>query len=136
MKPYVKIRSKRFSNIDLKIVDGHFATPNSHINYYIELNTMKSRQSEAMEAARAMAENYNYDTIVDTIVCMDGMEVIGAYLAEELSRAGIHSLREYPLSLAKSLSIVAVQVCVRHSQLSISMPSALPPSGPSCSIPT
>ena len=95
MKPYVKIRFKRFSNIDLKIVDGHFATPNSHINYYIELNTMKSRQSEAMEAARAMAENYNYDTIVDTIVCMDGMEVIGAYLAEELSRAGIHSMNAH-----------------------------------------
>ena len=48
-----------------------------------------------MAAAKAMAENYNYDTIVDTIVCMDGMEVIGAYLAEELSRAGIHSMNAH-----------------------------------------
>ena len=95
MKPYNKIKSKNFPNIDLKIIDGHFATPNSHINYYIDLTTMKTRQSEAEAVARAMAARYSYDTIVDTIVCMDGMEVIGAYLAEELSHAGIHSMNAH-----------------------------------------
>jgi orotate phosphoribosyltransferase len=38
-----------------------------------------------------MSEYYTNSTIVDTILCLDGMDVIGAYLADELTRAGILS---------------------------------------------
>jgi orotate phosphoribosyltransferase len=79
----------------MKVIPGHFVTPNSHINYYIDMTTMKTRQNEAMAAARAMSENYVVSTVVDTIVCMDGMEVIGAYMAEELTRAGIMSMNAH-----------------------------------------
>ncbi len=92
MQPYTKIRSKRYNDVILKVVPGHFVTPNSHINYYIDMTTMKSRQSEAMECARAIAEAYASSAIVDTIVCMDGTEVIGAYLAEQLTRVGVLSI--------------------------------------------
>ena len=87
MQTYTKMRSRKFPDVIMKVIPGHFVTPNSHINYYIDMTTMRTRQSEAKAAARAMASTYAATTIVDTIVCMDGMEVIGAYLAEELDSA-------------------------------------------------
>ena len=42
-----------------------------------------------------MSENYVSSTVVDTIVCMDGMEVIGAYMADELTRSGIMSMNAH-----------------------------------------
>ena len=44
-------------------------------------------------------------TIVDTIVCMDGTEVIGAYLAETLSQNGITSMNQH-----KSIYVVTPEV--------------------------
>ena len=32
-----------------------------------------------------------YNTVVDTIVCLEGMQVVGAYLADELTQAGVMS---------------------------------------------
>ena len=95
MQTYTKMRSRKFPDVIMKVIPGHFVTPNSHINYYIDMTTMKTRQSEAKAAARAMASTYAATTIVDTIVCMDGMEVIGAYLADELTQAGIMSMNAH-----------------------------------------
>lgn len=53
---------------------------------------MKSRSSEARRIAQALAVNYEASIPIDTIVCMDGLEVIGGYLAEELSKAGVLSM--------------------------------------------
>ncbi len=88
----IKIYSPMSKTIALKVIPGHFATSNSHINQYIDLTTMKTRSSEAAEAARILARQYVNTTVVDTIVCLDGCEVIGAYLAKELTSAGIHSM--------------------------------------------
>ena len=95
MQPYTKMRSRKFPDVIMKVIPGHFVTPNTHINYYIDMTTMKTRQNEARAAARAMAGTYSSNTIIDTIVCMDGMEVIGAYLADELTNAGIMSMNAH-----------------------------------------
>lgn len=79
------------TNTALKVVKGHFATNHAHTNYYIDLTTIKSRISEAQEIARDLVQMYLYDMVVDTIVCMEGTEVIGTLLAEELKRGGFHS---------------------------------------------
>lgn len=91
----VKITSKASNKVALKIIPGHFATTHSHINYYIDITTLKIRQSEAQEVAKALATRYSSNTNIDTIVCMDGTEVIGAYLADELTRNGIMSLNAH-----------------------------------------
>jgi orotate phosphoribosyltransferase len=57
----------------------------------MEMTQILRRQSEAKAVAKAMSEFYTNSTIVDTILCLDGMDVIGAYLADELTRAGILS---------------------------------------------
>ena len=91
----VKIKARYDNRIELKVYPGHFATPQSHITHYMDLTTMRTRSAEARRIAEALADNYQVSTPVDTIVCMDGLEVIGAYLAEELTKAGIHSMNAH-----------------------------------------
>ncbi|WP_394919031.1 orotate phosphoribosyltransferase [uncultured Robinsoniella sp.] len=91
----VKIKSKANSMVAIKVIQGHFATNHSHINYYIDMTTLKARQSEAAAAAELLARKYEMTTFVDTIVCMDGCEVIGSYLAQQLSQAGIMSMNQH-----------------------------------------
>lgn len=89
MLEYSKLYSKQHEDVFIKIIPGHFVTPNAHISHYVDMTTMKSRVSEAHGTAIALAEDYAPGTVVDTIICMDGTEVIGAYLAEELLARGI-----------------------------------------------
>ena len=79
------------SQVPLKVTPGHFATNHAHVNYYLDSTTLKSRQSEARETARALVGAYVYNTVVDTIVCLEGVQVVGAYLADELTQAGVMS---------------------------------------------
>ncbi|MCR5691350.1 MAG: orotate phosphoribosyltransferase [Eubacterium sp.] len=90
-----KIPARCNSNIKLKVIPGHFATTTSHINYYTDLSTLKARHAEAMEVATSMAHEYQYNTPVDTIVCINGTEVIGTCLAEKLTENGIMSLNRH-----------------------------------------
>ena len=71
----------------LRVVPGHFATSHSHINYYIDMTTQKTRLSEAQAVAHEMVSYYKSNTIVDTVLCLDGTEVIGTCLAEALTAA-------------------------------------------------
>lgn len=73
-------------NLFLRVSKGHFATANSHTNCYIDVTTHKSRLSEATAVAQELVTYYNLSTIVDTILCLDGTEVIGTCLASELTR--------------------------------------------------
>ena len=91
----MKITSSYNNALDIKVVDGHFATNHSHINKYIDMTTIKSRRKMALAAAKSMATEYVVTTIVDTIVCMDGTEVIGAYLANALTENGIVSMNQH-----------------------------------------
>lgn len=91
----LKIYSNKNNKIALKIIPGHFATTYSHVNYYIDVNSLKTRQSEALEVAKVLEQLNPTDIIVDTIVCMDGCEIIGGFLAEEFSKAGILSMNKH-----------------------------------------
>lgn len=82
------LRSERNPKARIKIMYGHFARSHSHVNTYIDLSTVKCRCNNAREAAKVLAEPYISGTSVDTIVCLDGMEVMGAFLAEILSQPG------------------------------------------------
>lgn len=83
---YTKINTSNV-NVPLKVLPGHFATNHAHTNYHLDLTTLKSRASEAKEIALSLAGKL-YGTMIDTILCVEGTEVIGAFLAEELTRSG------------------------------------------------
>ena len=89
-----KIQSKR-KNLFLRLSKGHFATSHSHINYYIDVTTQKTRLSEAKAVAEELVSYYQSNTVVDTILCLDGTQVIGACLASELTEAGFSNLNAH-----------------------------------------
>jgi len=82
----IKFYSRNGNNIILRVMQGHFATSHSHVNYYVDMTGLKTRRSEASAVAQAFVQRLRSDTAVDTICCLDGCEVIGAYLAEELEK--------------------------------------------------
>jgi orotate phosphoribosyltransferase len=86
----IAIPSRR-SNIQLKVIPGHFATRNSHINYYLDITAIRVRQKDAKDAASTLVQDYSHDTAIDTIVCLDGTEIIGAFLAERLSEQNFYT---------------------------------------------
>ncbi len=89
-----KIRTKH-KNLYLRVSKGHFATSHSHINYYIDVTTQKARLSEAQALAKELVSYYNNNTIVDAILCLDGTQVIGTCLAEELTNGNFMNLNAH-----------------------------------------
>ena len=83
------------TNLMLRVSKGHFATSHSHINYYIDVTLTKSRLSEARAAAAELVKEYTLNTIVDTSLCLDGTEVIGACMASELTKAGYTNMNAH-----------------------------------------
>lgn len=83
------------SNLQLRVSKGHYATSHSHINYYIDVTLTKFRLSEARAAAAELVREYKSTTIVDTILCLDGTEVIGACMASELTKAGYTNMNAH-----------------------------------------
>lgn len=112
MSKAVKIYSKDHPALALKVTKGHFSSDRFHINYYIDMTDLKMRQRNAEEVAKAIVEKYVKRVTltpviglvseamnqmaatnatkapIDTIICMDGCEAIGAYIAKELSEVG------------------------------------------------
>ena len=80
-----KIRTKN-KNLFLRVTKGHFATGHSHTNYYIDVTSQKTRLSEAKAVAETLVSYYSLSTVVDTVLCLDGTEVIGTCIAEALTR--------------------------------------------------
>ncbi|MBQ7936294.1 MAG: phosphoribosyltransferase [Clostridia bacterium] len=81
-----KYETKR-KNLYLRVARGHFATANCHSNYYIDVAAQKSRLSEAKAVAEELRAYFYHTTVVDTILCLDGTEVIGTCLADQLTKA-------------------------------------------------
>jgi len=75
--------------ITVQIIPGHFTTSHSHVNHYLDVSQLKSSATVARNVARELAIPYHAKTPVETIVCMEKTEMVGAYLAEELMKAGI-----------------------------------------------
>jgi orotate phosphoribosyltransferase len=74
--------------ISMNVIPGHFTTSNNHISHYLDMSDMKSNALIARDIARELAVPYLANTPVETIVCMERTDVIGAYLAEELLQNG------------------------------------------------
>ena len=79
----------------LRYAQGHFATNHSHINYYIDITYQKTRLSEAKDAAKELVSHFINNTPVDTILCLDGTAVLGACIAEELTKSGFHTINQH-----------------------------------------
>jgi len=90
----IKIKSNSNSKIFINVIPGHFATSHSHVDYYVDMTSLKCQHILARTAGKEMASSYSNNTLIDTIVCMDGTEVIGAYFADALTESGHHVMNE------------------------------------------
>lgn len=79
-------------DVTLRVAKGHFATRHSHINYFIDVTRQQSCLQEAEAVAQQLSQRLQANTMVDTILCMDGTRVIGTCLAKELSQGGNRSI--------------------------------------------
>ena len=98
---FVNLRSRKNPKARIKLMNGHFATMNSHVNTYIDMSTVKTRHNNARETAMTLAEEYKTSTMVETIVCLKNTEVIGAFMAEDLAETSRVSM-----SAGNNISVV------------------------------
>lgn len=96
-----ELHSEKNPKVYVKIMKGHFARSHSHVNTYIDISMIKHKCVNAREAAKVLADHYLASVEVDTVVCLDGMEVIGAFLAENLMAPGNISVNR-----GKDISII------------------------------
>ena len=89
-----KIRTKG-KNLFLRVTRGHFMKTNGHMNYYIDVTMQKSRLSEARAVAEELVSYYSGNTIIDTILCLDEMQVVATCMAELLTATGYMNLNEH-----------------------------------------
>lgn len=90
----LQIRHSGNQKLEISAFSGHFATRHSHNTHYIDITRMKHEHTMAREAAIVLAQRYTYEKGVDTIVCLDGSEVIGAFLARHLAQGGMFAVNQ------------------------------------------
>ncbi|MDR0197288.1 MAG: orotate phosphoribosyltransferase [Oscillospiraceae bacterium] len=88
-----EIVSRKNEHIKIGMIPGHFATNHSHVNCYVDMDSVKCRFKIAKEAARVISSEY-VSTPVDTIICLEGTRVLGALIAEQLSENYSHSVND------------------------------------------
>ena len=86
-----KIRTKG-NNLFLRVVKGHFMKSIGHMNYYIDVTMQKCRLKEAHAVADELVSHYNNTMVIDTILCLDEMQVIGTCMAEKLTASGFRNM--------------------------------------------
>ncbi|MBQ2901069.1 MAG: orotate phosphoribosyltransferase [Agathobacter sp.] len=105
MQERILITMKENPNVILRAIPGHFITPNAHSNYYLDMTAIKSRTHESRAAAIEFSKKIPPTTVVDTIVCMEGTQVIGAYLADELTKSGFVNVNTY-----KAINVITTEL--------------------------
>ena len=105
MQERILITMKENPDVILRAIPGHFITPNAHSNYYLDMTAIKSRSHESRAAALELAKKIPPTTVVDTIICMEGTLVIGAYLADELTKNGIINVNSY-----KAINVISTEL--------------------------
>ena len=76
-------------DLAVKVIPGHFATQHSHISHCIDMTDVKSKLNSAKAAAKILADSFTA-TPVDTIITLERMKMVGAFMAHYLSHSGIN----------------------------------------------
>ena len=80
----MKFYSKESNMLALHAMHGHFATSHSHINYYVDVTSIKTRVAEAKQAAHVLYSRIPKTKYVDTY----GWNGSGRYLSDGGDPAG------------------------------------------------
>ena len=84
-KRTTKFYSRGDRTVTINAAQGHFATSNCHVNYYVDVTRLKIRVGEARDAALALKNLIvNNLTAIDTIICLDDTQMLGGFLGQEI----------------------------------------------------
>lgn len=75
--------------VSVRIIAGHFATKHSHISHCIDMTGVKSQLNSARAAAKLLSQPF-LNTPVDTIISLERMKMVGAFMASDLAASGIN----------------------------------------------
>lgn len=81
---HITVPARGNRRIKLTIYPGHFATSHAHVDNYISMTEVRTSSIMASETADELAKVFKYMQ-VDTIICLEFTQNIGALLAEKLS---------------------------------------------------
>ena len=90
------VESRKNKRISIGIIPGHYATNHSHVNYYVDMTVIKTSSRMAKEAAGELSRDFA-NTFIDTIICLEGTEILGAFLADQLAQSGINQGKDINL---------------------------------------
>lgn len=85
--------AKRNSNVKIRIMQGHFATQHSHVNYCVDMTLVKTEMNCAKATAKLFAESFT-GTPIDTIITLERMKMVGAFVASALSDSSGINMRQ------------------------------------------
>lgn len=88
-----EINSQYNREIGIRIIPGHFATKHSHVSHCIDMTKVKSQLNTAKAAAKILADSF-MGTPVETIITLERMKMVGAFMAEYLSSSGINARQD------------------------------------------
>ena len=83
----VTVAAKGNRNIRLNIYPGHYATSHAHVDNYFSMTEVRTSCAMAAEAADMLAGHFQH-TPVDTVICLEYTQTIGAFVARKFSSAG------------------------------------------------
>jgi orotate phosphoribosyltransferase len=81
---HTTVAAKGNRRIKLTIYPGHFATSHAHVDNYISMTEVRTSSIMASETADELSKVFKYMQI-DTIICLEFTQNIGALLAKQLS---------------------------------------------------
>ena len=84
-----ELLSRLNSEISVRVIPGHFATQHSHISHCIDMTKVKSQLNSAKAAAKILADSF-MGVPVDTIITLERTKMIGSFMANYLSHAGMN----------------------------------------------
>ena len=98
--------------LEVTVHGGHFATRTCHKSHYVDVTPIKHDHLLAREAAMALAGRYAVASNIDTILCLDGSEVMGAFLAYHLAKKDFRSINS-----DKNIRVVAPEYDMNHQMI-------------------
>ncbi|MCD7796571.1 MAG: phosphoribosyltransferase domain-containing protein, partial [Clostridiales bacterium] len=90
-KPIYTITSEKDDKVFIHAMPGHFISSHSHLSFYIGTSDIKHNHDVSTSAAKLMANYYFERGIkIDSFLCLYETQVLGAYLAHELSKPNMY----------------------------------------------
>lgn len=97
-----ELYAKRNKKVSIRVMPGHFATQHSHVNFCVDMTRVKSEMGMAKAAAKLIAESFS-SVGIDTIITLERMKMVGAFVADALSSSS-------PVNMHNEIAVISPEL--------------------------